>query len=78
MSATRYASERRRNRAAALGAAGWFGLAAAPTLATMAILTCATNGDAAMMCSTSHGVLPLKGMAPYVSADEHFQFGPLA
>jgi hypothetical protein len=63
MSATSYASERRRNNAAALGAAGWLGLAAAPTFAIMALLTCASYGDAAMLCSASHGVLPLNGMA---------------
>jgi hypothetical protein len=52
-----------RRHAAALGAAGWLGLAAAPTFAVMALLTCVPGGDADMMCSAVHGVSPLSGMA---------------
>jgi len=63
MSAMHYASERRRDHATALGAVGWLGLAAAPTFAVMALLTCTANGDATMMCSASDGVLPSNGMA---------------
>ncbi len=54
----------RRSHAAALGAAGWLGLAAAPTFAVMALLTCVPGGGADMMCSAAHGVSPLSGMVP--------------
>jgi hypothetical protein len=54
----------RRRHAAALGAAGWLGLAAAPTFAVMALLTCVPSGDADMMCSAGHGASPLSGMVP--------------
>jgi hypothetical protein len=57
----------RRSHAAALSAAGWLGLAAAPTFAVMALLTCAPGVDADMMCSAAHGASPLSGMvAMYV------------
>ena len=49
----------RRSHAAALGAAGWLGLAAAPTFAVMALLTCVPGGDADMMCSTAQDASPL-------------------
>ena len=54
----------RRSRAAVPGAAGWLGLAAAPTFAVMAFLTYVSGGDADMMCSAAHGVSPLSGMVP--------------
>jgi hypothetical protein len=54
----------RRSHAATLGAAGWLGLAAAPTFAVMALLTYVPGGDADMMCSAAHGVSPLSGMVP--------------
>jgi hypothetical protein len=54
----------RRSHAAALGAAGWLGLAAAPTFAVMALLSCVAGGDADMMCSAAHGASPLNGMVP--------------
>jgi hypothetical protein len=54
----------RRSHAAALGAAGWLGLATAPTFAVMALLTYVLGGDADMMCSAAHGVSPLSGMVP--------------
>jgi hypothetical protein len=53
----------RRSQAAAPGAAGWLGLAAAPTFAVMALLAWGPGGDADMMCSAAHGVSPLSGMA---------------
>jgi hypothetical protein len=53
----------RRSDAAALGAAGWLGLAAAPTFAVMALLTSALGGDADMMCGAAHAS-PLNGMVP--------------
>jgi hypothetical protein len=54
----------RRSDAAALGTAGWLGLAAAPAFALMAILNCWSGGGADMMCSTAHGVSALSGMVP--------------
>jgi hypothetical protein len=54
----------RRSRAAP-ASAGWLGLAAAPTFATMALLNYASGGDAAMLlCSAGHGMSPLSGMGP--------------
>jgi hypothetical protein len=50
---------------AAAGAAGWLGLAAAPTFAVMALLTYVSGGDAGMLlCSAGHGISALSGMAP--------------
>jgi hypothetical protein len=48
----------RRSDAAAPGAAGWLGLAAAPTFAVMALLTYVPGGSADMMCSLS-GMVPM-------------------
>jgi hypothetical protein len=61
MSATRH-EPGRRSHAAALGTAGWVGLAAAPTFAVMALLTYVSGGGADMMCPDAHGVSPLSGM----------------
>jgi len=52
----------RRGSAAAPGAARWLGLAAAPTFAVMALLTCVQGGDADMICSPVHGASPLSAM----------------
>lgn len=46
--------------AGALGAAGWLGLAAAPTFAAMALFSAATGGG--MVCSAMPGDFPLDGM----------------
>jgi hypothetical protein len=54
----------RRSHAVALGAAGWLGLAAAPTFAVMALLTCVPGGGADMMCSAAHDASLLSGMVP--------------
>jgi hypothetical protein len=62
--------------AVALGAAGWFGLAAAPTFAVMAILTGVTGASADMMCSAAHGVSPLSGMAPMYVLMSAFHSAP--
>ena len=49
---------------AALGAADWLCLAAAPTFAVMALLTGVLGGGPmAMMCSTAPDASPLGGMA---------------
>lgn len=49
--------------ARALGAAGWLGLAATPTFATMALLT-ALDGPPDMLCSAGPVASPLTGMIP--------------
>lgn len=50
--------------AAALGAANWLYLAAAPTFAIMALLTGVLGGGPSdMLCSMTHDALPLNGMA---------------
>ena len=66
----------RRGDAAALGAAGWLGLAAAPTFAVMALLSCVTGGDADMMCSVAHAVSPLSGMVPMYVLMSAFHLAP--
>jgi hypothetical protein len=49
---------------AALGAADWLCLAAAPTFAIMALLTGVLGGGQAnMLCSAAHDASPLSGMA---------------
>jgi hypothetical protein len=75
MSATRNEAGRR-SRAAALGAAGWLSLAAAPTFAVMALLTSVPGGDAGMMCSAAHGVSPLSGMVPMYVLMSAFHSAP--
>jgi len=66
----------RRSPAAALGAAGWLGLAAAPTFAVMALLTCMPGADAEMMCPAAHGVSWLGGMAPMYALMSAFHAAP--
>ena len=49
--------------AAALGAAYWLSLAAAPVFAIMALLTATQHGSTAdILCSAGHGSSPLSGM----------------
>ena len=51
--------------AAALGAADWLSLAAAPTFAMMALLTGALGGGTMeMLCSATQWTSPLSGMVP--------------
>jgi hypothetical protein len=50
--------------APALGAAGWLGLAAAPTFAIMALLTGVGGGPPDMLCSAAQDASPLSGMLP--------------
>ena len=68
----------RRSHAAALGAAGWLGLAAAPTFAAMALLTYVPGGGADMMCSAAHGVSSMSGMVPMYVLMSAFHSGALA
>lgn len=50
---------------AAFGAADWLCLAAAPTFATMALLTGALgSGSSEMLCSAARDASPLSGMVP--------------
>jgi hypothetical protein len=66
----------RRRHAAALGAAGWLGLAAAPTFAVMALLTCVPGGGADMICSAAHDASPLSGMVPMYVLMSAFHSAP--
>jgi hypothetical protein len=66
----------RRSDAAALGAADWLGLAAAPTFALMALLTYVLGGDADMMCSAAQSVSPLSGMVPMYLLMSAFHSAP--
>jgi hypothetical protein len=51
--------------ATALGAAGWLGLAAAPTFAAMALVTGVFgDGPSAMLCLAAQDASPLSGMIP--------------
>jgi hypothetical protein len=52
------------NGLAALGAADWLPLAAAPTFAVMALLAGVGGGPSDMICAAARGVSPLSGMAP--------------
>jgi hypothetical protein len=49
---------------AALGAAGWLSLAAAPAFAVMALLAGVEGDSAGMMCVAAHGQSPMNGMVP--------------
>ena len=63
--------------AAALGAAGWLGLAAAPTFAVMALLTGVLGGGhMATMCSTAQDASALGGMAPMYLLMSAFHSAP--
>ena len=63
--------------AAALGAAGWLSLAAAPTFAIMALLTGALGGGAPdMLCSAAPDASPLSGMAPMYLLMSAFHSAP--
>jgi len=64
--------------AAALGAADWLSLAAAPTFAIMALLTGALDGGPADMLCSAARASPLSGMVPDVLADERLPFGGMA
>jgi len=66
----------RRSDAAALGAAGWLGLAAAPTSAVMALFTYVQSGGADMMCSAEHDASPLSGMVTMYVLMSAFHLAP--
>jgi hypothetical protein len=55
----------RSDKVAAHGAADWLCLAAAPTFAIMALLTCVLGGRPPdMLCSAAHDALSFRGMVP--------------
>ena len=61
----------------ALGAANWLCLAAAPTFATMALLTGVLGGDAPnMLCVPAHDASPLSGMVPMYLLMSAFHAAP--
>ena len=63
--------------AAALGAADWLCLAAAPTFAIMALLTGVLGGGAAdMLCSAAQDASPLGGMVPMYVLMSAFHSAP--
>jgi hypothetical protein len=69
-------SQDRSGNPAALGAADWLSLAAAPTLAIMALLTAVLGGgpmDA--LCSAAHDT-PLNGMVPMYLLMSAFHLAP--
>src|SRR5260370_36161435 len=71
--AVRYES----GNAAALGAADWLCLAAAPTFAIMALLTGVLGGGKmAMMCSTAQDSSSLSGMVPMYLLMSAFHSAP--
>jgi hypothetical protein len=63
--------------AAALGAADWLCLAAAPTFAIMALLTGVLGGGAPdVLCSVAQGASPLSGMVPMYLLMSAFHSAP--
>ena len=62
---------------AALGAADWLSLAAAPTFAIMALLTGVLDGGPPnMLCSAAHHASPLTGMVPMYVLMSAFHSAP--
>ena len=63
--------------AAALGAADWLCLAAAPTFAIMALLTGVLGGGPPdMLCSAAQDASPLSGMVPMYLLMSAFHLAP--
>ena len=63
--------------AATFGIADWLSLAAAPTFAVMALLTCVLGGGAPdMLCAATHGASPLSGMVPMYLLMSAFHLSP--
>ena len=60
--------------AVARAAADWLGLMAAPTFATMALLSAGFGGGAAPLCAAEHA--PLSGMAPMYALMSAFHVAP--
>lgn len=63
--------------AAALGAADWLHLAAAPAFAIMALLTCIVgNATPNILCSAAHSAAWLSGMVPMYLLMSAFHSAP--
>jgi hypothetical protein len=60
---------------AALRAIDWLSLAAAPTFATMALLT-GVLGQPDLLCSSALGASPLSGMVPMYGLMSAFHLAP--
>jgi hypothetical protein len=67
---------RRCGHAAALGAAGWLGLAATPTFAVMALLTMMPHGGSDIICSAADDMSPMSGMVPMYALMSVFHSAP--
>jgi hypothetical protein len=65
-----------RRNTAAPGAADRLVLAAAPTFATMALLTLFLDGTADVLCSAAQGGSPLSGMMPMYLLMSAFHLAP--
>ncbi len=64
-------------QSAALGAADWLCLAAAPTFAIMALLTGVHGGGPAdMLCSAARNMSPMSGMVPMYLLMSAFHSAP--
>jgi hypothetical protein len=61
---------------AALGAADWLCLAAAPTFAIMALLTVLGGSPPDMLCSAAQDASPLSGMVPMYLLMSAFHSAP--
>jgi hypothetical protein len=66
----------RRGNAAAITAADWLHLAAAPTFAVMALLTCVLGGGAPDGLCSIGGASPLSGMVPMYVLMSAFHSAP--
>lgn len=66
----------RHSHAAALGPAGWLGLAAAPTFVVMGLVAFLSSGRPDMMCSATDGVSALSGMVPMYALMSAFHSAP--
>ena len=62
--------------AAAIGAADWLYLAAAPTFAIMALLTGVLGGAPDILCSAAHGAPPFGGMVAMYLLMSAFHLAP--
>jgi hypothetical protein len=61
---------------AASGAAGWLGLAAAPTFALMALWTAFFSGQPDMLCMAMQSSSPMSGMTVMYLLMSAFHAGP--
>ena len=72
-----YRNLEERGNAAALGAADWLCLAAAPTFAMAALLTAVLGGGSPdILCSAAQDASPLTGMVPMYLLMSAFHAGP--